>query len=115
MTRRPRRPTRRRGTPSVPNDITADNLDRLDRYEAIALQPEIVELFIAADILTAEEEAAGLLDDKGGEVVVTAAALRRLLDRLHASDIRVSRSTLHAVAALAADVGWPDDDSESSS
>lgn len=84
IARNPNRRHRRRrcDAAEVPDDITVANLDRLDRYEAIALRPAIVEMLLAADILTAEEEAAGLLDDKGGEVVVTAGALRRLIARL---------------------------------
>jgi hypothetical protein len=83
MTRRTRRPTRRRGTAAVPNDITADNLHLLDPYEAIAITPQIVEMLRAADIMTPDEEDAGLLDEQeDGEVVVTAGVLRRLIDRL---------------------------------
>jgi len=83
MTRRTRRPTRRRGTAAVPNDITGNNLHLLDKYEAIAITPQIVEMLRAADIMTPDEEDAGLLDEQeDGEVVVTAGALRRLIDRL---------------------------------
>jgi hypothetical protein len=67
----------------VPNDITADNLHLLDPYEAIAITPQIVEMLRAADIMTPDEEDAGLLDEQeDGEVVVTAGVLRRLIDRL---------------------------------
>ena len=105
MTRRTRRPTRRRGTAAVPDDITVDNLHLLDPYEAIALTPQIVEMLRAADIMTPDEEDAGLLDERDGEVVVTAAALRRLIDRLVDEDsVPMDRSTLHELAALAARV-----------
>lgn len=83
MTRRTRRPTRRRGAAAVPNDITADNLHMLDEYEPIAIAPAIVEMLLDADILTPDEEASEMLaPDARGEVVVTAGALRRIIDRL---------------------------------
>ena len=83
MTRRTRRPTRRRGAAAVPNEITADNLRMLDEYEPVALNPHIVDMLRACDILTPDEEEAGLLDEQeNGEVVVTAGALRRIIDRI---------------------------------
>jgi hypothetical protein len=81
--RHPRHRRRRSDAAQVPDNITSNNLHLLDKYEAIAITPQIVEMLRAADIMTPDEEDAGLLDEQeDGEVVVTAGALRRLIDRL---------------------------------
>jgi hypothetical protein len=83
IARNPRHRRRRSDAAQVPDNITSNNLHLLDKYEAIAITPQIVEMLRAADIMTPDEEDAGLLDEQeDGEVVVTAGALRRLIDRL---------------------------------
>jgi hypothetical protein len=81
--RHPRHRRRRSDAAQVPDNITSNNLHLLDKYEPVALTPDIAKLLIEADILTAEEEGRELLaPDANGEVVVTAGVLRRLIDRL---------------------------------
>ena len=83
IARNPRHRRRRSDAAQVPDNITSNNLHLLDKYEAIAITPQIVEMLRAADIMTPDEEDAGLLDEQeDGEVVVTAGVLRRLIDRL---------------------------------